>query len=697
MTNQIVVLLDKDYTETRLFLYFISMEEKKENMPSEEIKEMDSNEAMQEEAESSESKEMPEQKDVEPEQTEEKVDSEEKSVEAKSEMKKSESKSIIDKLKGLSWQMKIILFGMPLLILLTLILLITILKLDAYIFPSTLKGQVTSQQGVSLENVEICLQKECVMTDGGGFYSIEGLKYGKNTIKVQLEDYENFSAELSLKRGENIYNIQLNPSGVGNVSGMLTFEDELELTDLVISIDGAEISLEDDYTFSSDNIALGSYEFVISSPSYVDYTLSVDLEEGLNELGEFSLIPAGDVSFTPVDWLSREFINGIKFEAGKYPIVEEDGVVTIKDIVISEVSQITATPDHDDYLDNDILFRGIKQGLNDVGEYGIVREGRIVYTSNRTGNRNVYSSNYDGSDEVLLTGSKGDNYDPYLTSDGKTVYFTSTRDGVKNTYGDVSGLLYSVPVNGGNVTKVTKTEYSENNGYLGGVNYEAGKRFYTTGSYWLGTEKIVISDLDGNNLVDLVTGDDNYGSLYLSDNGKYMLFSISNYDTGSSANGIYRVNVATKGVDAVYLFEDENSAWSVAINNSSTKAMLRVYDDGSNTYDLWLMNIDGTGLAQITDSSASEDYASLSPDGKYASYMSSRDGRTDIYLNSTSTDEVKLTNDGKVTNYFWGSNGLLFYNSEDKLWIVDINNPGKAQVVTENALGPYYYGYYYWD
>ena len=63
-------------------------------------------------------------------------------------------------------------------------------------------------------------------------------------------------------------------------------------------------------------------------------------------------------------------------------------------------------------------------------------------------------------------------------------------------------------------------------------------------------------------------------------------------------------------------------------------------------YDIYVMNADGSGLFQVTHSSADDIFPTWSPDGSRLAFLSSRDGNWEVYvINLDGSGATNLTND----------------------------------------------------
>lgn len=207
----------------------------------------------------------------------------------------------------------------------------------------------------------------------------------------------------------------------------------------------------------------------------------------------------------------------------------------------------------------------------------------------------IYSSKTDGSDLRQLTDNGAYNAEGTLSPDGKTIIFTSTRDG------DLD--LYTMHVDGSNVRRITSRV-----GYDGGaffspdgklIVWRAGyPRTAADSSDYLGLlrQRMVrpsrvelwVSNPDGSNPRQIThLGGANFAPFFHPD-GKRIIFS-SNYESPRSGN-----------------------------------------------FDLYLVNLDGTGLAKITTHSGFDGFPMFSPDGRKLVWASNRnpkvEGETNLFI-----------------------------------------------------------------
>ena len=79
----------------------------------------------------------------------------------------------------------------------------------------------------------------------------------------------------------------------------------------------------------------------------------------------------------------------------------------------------------------------------------------------------------------------------------------------------------------------------------------------------------------------------------------------------------------------------------------------------NKSYDIYMMDINGKNIQQLTDHFADETYPTFSPDGQRMAYVSSRDGNEDIYVMNLKTKvSHRLTNHpARDLNPAWSPDG----------------------------------------
>jgi hypothetical protein len=95
-------------------------------------------------------------------------------------------------------------------------------------------------------------------------------------------------------------------------------------------------------------------------------------------------------------------------------------------------------------------------------------------------------------------------------------------------------------------------------------------------------------------------------------------------------------------------------------------------------YEIYVMNVDGSGIKRLTNSPAHDGVPSWSPDGKKIAFSSDRDGNDEIYvMNADGSDQKRLTNNPAVDGCpSWSPDGkklafVLLRDDNPEIYIMD--------------------------
>ena len=190
------------------------------------------------------------------------------------------------------------------------------------------------------------------------------------------------------------------------------------------------------------------------------------------------------------------------------------------------------------------VVRGIRTRLTDAPGYDaeatIAKDGRIVFTSVRDGDMEIYSMNGDGSDVKRLTNLPGPDGGPFFSADGKQIVFRGKHPDKGPELDDYMALL--------------KKELWRPRGL-----------------------DVFVMNRDGSNL-----------------------------------------RQVTKGLGG--------ANWAPFFAPDATKIIFasNMKNPRGGNFDLYLINVDGTGLEQVTFSDTFDGFPMFSPDGKKLIFASNR-------------------------------------------------------------------------
>ena len=115
--------------------------------------------------------------------------------------------------------------------------------------------------------------------------------------------------------------------------------------------------------------------------------------------------------------------------------------------------------------------------------------------------------------------------------------------------------------------------------------------------------------------------------------------------------------------------------------------------DRDGDFEIYVMNVDGSELTQLTDNSASDEYPTWSPDGSQIAFTSNRDGDYNIYLmNADGSNQRRLTqNPNYDGDPMWSPDGkriaFSFDEGDNDIEVYFINVDGTSVERFTDTIG----------
>ncbi len=214
----------------------------------------------------------------------------------------------------------------------------------------------------------------------------------------------------------------------------------------------------------------------------------------------------------------------------------------------------------------------------------------------------IYTANADGSKLKALTNNNAYDAEATISPDGKTIVFTSTRDG------DLD--IYSMDINGKNVKRLT-----DQVGYNGGAFFSPDGKQIVYRAHYPKTQAAI----------------ERYKKLLAEDLIEPAVFElwVMNAD-GSDKRQV--TNLASASFAPFFTPDGKGIIFSTDHFDVKEPGGRRRQPD----FDLALINVDGTGLERVTFNETFDGFPMFSPDGKKLVFASNRnaakEGDTNVFI-----------------------------------------------------------------
>jgi hypothetical protein len=254
--------------------------------------------------------------------------------------------------------------------------------------------------------------------------------------------------------------------------------------------------------------------------------------------------------------------------------------------------------------------------------------GRIVFTSSRGGNFDIYSSKPDGSDRVRLTDTPDfQEFSPSSSPDGARIVYYG-RDG--NLFDDFFQYdVYVMSADGTGQTKLTDSLTQDEQP----VWSPDGTRIAFVSGF---LSDIWIMNADGSRQVNLTnTPESSDYAPWWSADGIRIFYS---------ADGGERHVMNADGSGQTLLPGEPADVAPGSLSPDGTRIAFSSYQSGANK--VFVIHADGSDRVRLTDMPGNEYDPSWSPDGTRLAFNSDAVGRNDVFvINADGTGLVNITND----------------------------------------------------
>ncbi len=255
--------------------------------------------------------------------------------------------------------------------------------------------------------------------------------------------------------------------------------------------------------------------------------------------------------------------------------------------------------------------------------------GRIVFSSTRDGNSEIYVMNADGSHLTRLTSDPESDFEPAWSPDGKRVAFVSHRPWTEE--------IFVMDADGSNVTQLT-----HNLGHSPAWSPDGTRIAYENDP---GIQyQIFVMDADGSNVIQLT--DDELGNTdpAWSPDGNRIAFKC---DRGGTDE------ICVMGVDGSNVTQLTDSPVHKGFPSWSPDGKRIAFtSDTFNPGEIYVIDADGSHMTRLTDNPADDVNPSWSPDGKRIAFSSNRDGNSEIYvMDADGSNVIRLTNNPADDSY----------------------------------------------
>jgi len=249
---------------------------------------------------------------------------------------------------------------------------------------------------------------------------------------------------------------------------------------------------------------------------------------------------------------------------------------------------------------------------------------KIVFDTDRDGEKDIYVMNPDGSAQTPLTDDPGRDSAPYVSHDGAKIVFVSNRDG--------NNEIYVMNADGNAQTRLTNNGASDSEPAFS----PDGTKIVFTSERDGGDPEVYVMAADGSNPTRLTTQAGRDGLAQFSPDGSDIAFT-------SERDGDLEIWVMdADGGNPTQLTFNTVADFAPAYSPLGPIAFTSERDGDREIYT---MDANGNNQVNRTNDPAGDLAPQWSPDGSQIAFASTRDGNNDVFtMTSTGASQTNRTN-----------------------------------------------------
>lgn len=297
-------------------------------------------------------------------------------------------------------------------------------------------------------------------------------------------------------------------------------------------------------------------------------------------------------------------------------------------------------------------------------------QGKIVFTSDRDGDDEIYLMNANGSGITRLTNQPGFDAMPDFSPDGKQIVFISSRAGNQE--------VFVMDADGSNPRQLTETPARE---YHPTFSPDGAQIAFM--SERDGNVEIYRMNPDGSHVLRLTDAPGFDGQPAFSPDGEQIAFVSSRDESWQ-----------------IYVMTAEGSAVQRLTQDESTNSYPRFSPDGTqiayesmsgkdiSATELYVMNADGSQTRRLTENDFFDSMPVWSPDGSQFAFVSNRDGDWRLYVMDVDGSHVRpLTTENAHHHDWWHPVAPAVNMPTDAVIAFDSDQDGDREIYLMNGDG----------